>query len=151
MTTRPLMPDTFPETIDQAPYPTEIDALAELEAAFECAAENGKRVLVNLGANWCPDARLLCAVMVSPDLEGFLSEAYEIVRISVGRYDQNMDLVAEMGFANGLEGVPTILICDTDGSVLNSDAVYRWRTARQSTSQQMADYFFDYSGQDATE
>jgi thiol-disulfide isomerase/thioredoxin len=137
--------DPLPENVLEYPYDATLDVATEFEAAMECATQSGKRVLVNFGANWCPDARILCTVLELPALQSFIHTQFETVMIDVGRYDMNMDMVEHLGFSNGLEGVPTILILDADGRTLNAGEETRWRTARQSTPQDIADYFSKFA------
>jgi thiol-disulfide isomerase/thioredoxin len=146
-----LKPERLQLPPDQAfdapsePYDESMDAMAELDAAFERAAANGRRVLVVLGASWCPDCRILAGMMEIPALKVFMDAAYETVRIPVGRYDRNMDAAARLGFSDGLEGVPAVVILAPDGLRVNADTVYDWRSARTCTPQEAADYFYTHA------
>ena len=144
-----IMPDSFPGDVLDTPYDTGLDAKVALAAVFQTVEQTGKRALINLGANWCPDARLLCATLALPHLAAFIDEAFESVAINVGRYDTNMDIVEQLGFENGLEGVPTVLVTDSKGRRFNAGEETRWRTTRASSPQAIADYFIRFSSQGA--
>ncbi len=45
------------------PYDESADAMAAVDAALARAEESGKRVLIDLGGNWCGWCRLLAGVM----------------------------------------------------------------------------------------
>ena len=125
--------------VDQ-PYDPALDAQAALDAAFARAAGRGTRVLVVFGGSWCPDCRIFAGMLAVPEIAAFLAQAYEPVGIDVGRYDRNLDAVARMGFPQGLEGVPTVLVATADGRLVNRSLAAHWRTARQRTLAEAADY-----------
>ncbi len=123
------------------PYDHDLDAQAALNDAFARAKASGKRVLVKLGGEWCPDCRILAGMMDIPAVHSFLSVNFEIVVASIGRYDVNQDLVERLGFAAGLPGAPTVLVMTATGQVINRDTCDHWRTAREQTPQDVVDYF----------
>ena len=139
MTFLTLSADTVFEAI-AAPYDKALDAQAALDAAFARAGGSGKRVLVKLGGAWCPDCRVLAGMMTIPAIKAFLDANFEALSASIGRYNVNQDLVARLGFAEGLEGVPTVLVLTADGEVVNRASSAFWRTARDQPPQALADY-----------
>jgi len=141
----PQIPEGSVVTAPAEPYDVNADARAALDAAFARAAENDKRVLVKFGGNWCPDCRILAGMMELPVFADMLEEHYEVVAIDVGRYDRNQDLVERLGFSEGLEGVPTVMIVTADGAVVNAGAATEWRTARERDPQEALDYFHRYA------
>lgn len=143
--TRLIISDPMPDEMDQTPYDSSVDAHGRWAGAFTRAESNAKPVLINFGANWCPDARAFCAMLTLPGLHDYLHANYEVLTLDVGRYDLNMDLVARAGLDEGLEGVPTIVILSPDGQVLNPDRISQWRTARQASPQDVADFLVEFS------
>lgn len=144
MADRPILDSNVQVSAPEAPYDAGLDAHAAVDAAFERARADGKRVLVNFGGNWCPDCRILSGMMEIPAFAAFLDAHYEVVKIDVGRYDRNMDVAARFGFA-GLDGVPTIAVADADGRIVNTGAAAEWRTARERDPQEALDYFARYA------
>lgn len=140
MTALTLPSDTaFEEIAD--PYDDALDAQAALDQAFARAKASGKRVLITLGGAWCPDCRVLAGMMAIPAIDAFLDEHFERLSASIGRYDVNQDLVARLGFEDGLEGAPTVLVISADGAVVNRASSAFWRTARDQAPQALVDYF----------
>lgn len=140
------VPVTEPFQEVAEPYDIDQDAGAALDAAFERARRGGTRVLAKFGASWCPDCRILAGMMAVPAIASFLDRHYEVVAIHVGRYDANMDQPERVGLPDGLEGVPALVIADAQGHVLNAARVFEWRTARQRSLQDLADYLSEYAG-----
>lgn len=130
-----MTPSTPPETAQ--PYDEDLDAGAALDAAFARAAETGRRVLVVMGGAWCPDCRVLDAMMESPAAAPVIAERFETVKFSVGRYDRNLDVVERLGAAP-LKGAPAVLVFTAHGQAVEREAMYAWRTARSRKPSELA-------------
>ena len=78
----------------EAPYDVSANASAAVDAAFARARLSHKRVLIDLGGNWCGDCRILAGVMELPQMRRFLARHYEIVSVNVGRFDTNLQIPA---------------------------------------------------------
>ena len=141
----PQIPEDAEVDAPDAPYDERADAVAAVDAAFDRAQSSGKRVAVIFGANWCPDCRILSGMMQLPTFEAFLDAHYELVKVDVGRYDRNQDLVQRFGFSQGLEGVPTVVITTAEGAVVNAGTAAEWRTARERDPQEALDYFHRFA------
>jgi thiol-disulfide isomerase/thioredoxin len=128
------------------PYDRNLDAGRALDAAFERARRGRTRVLAKFGGAWCPDCRVLAGMMTIPVIASFLDTHFEVVAIHIGRYDANMDIPARFGLTGGLEGAPALVIADAAGGVLNGPRIYQWRTARDQTPQDLADYLTVFAG-----
>ncbi|WP_439632800.1 thioredoxin family protein [Glycocaulis sp.] len=126
------------------PYSAEADAHGELDAAYERAAERGTRVLVKFGGNWCPDCRIFAGMLELAPVRAYADAHYEIVAVDVGRYERNMDVVARFGL-DELEGVPTVIITNAQGEIINTGTSAEWRTARERNPQDVLDYLTRYA------
>ena len=85
---------------------------AVVAAAFARAAKSHKRVLLDLGGNWCPDCIVLANFMRLPAMQAFIAAHYEVAMVDVGRFNKNLDIPARFGFTKRLEGVPTVLVAE---------------------------------------
>jgi thiol-disulfide isomerase/thioredoxin len=124
------------------PYPYEeaADADAQVAAAFARARTSGKRVLIDLGGNWCADCRIIAGVMELPEMKPFMDRHYEYVAVDVGRFNKNMHIPARYGLGRLPKGVPTILIADADGKAVNIANAADLESARSMTPQGIADW-----------
>ena len=95
-----------------APYDEKANADADLNRALARAKANGKRVLIDLGGNWCGDCLVLSATMHRPELKAFLDRHFEVVMVDVGQFDRNLQIPARYGLKDRLEGVPALLVVD---------------------------------------
>jgi thioredoxin-like negative regulator of GroEL len=121
------------------PYDENADADARLAQAFARAKNSGKRVLIDFGGNWCPDCRILAAVMDLPEVKSYVAEHYELVTVDVGRLDRNLGLVQRFGISK-LHGVPTVVIAEADGAPLNITNAADLADARSMNPQSIADW-----------
>jgi len=128
------------------PFSGQVITARQLKDFISKALELKKQPLVIFGANWCPDAQCLEAVMEMLTVTKFLAQHYEIMRVDVGDYDQNMELYTVFDMPSE-EGVPRVVILDLKGRVLNFDSNDRWRTARETDPQEIFNYFQEFANQ----
>ena len=104
------------------------------------AIQESKQPIMIFGANWCPDARLLEAVLQLPSIQNFLNPKCAILNVDVGDYEINTELFKF--FNPKIEtGIPRVFILDINGETINIDSNDRMRTARQQSPQEIFDYF----------
>jgi len=121
------------------PYQDGADAKAQIDAALAQAKISGKQVLIDMGANWCPDCRVLAGVMAIPKVKGFVAENYEVVYVDVGRFNKNMDLPARFGGAKPM-GIPDVLVVTPQGVLVNPTQREDLDNDRSMAPQQIADW-----------
>lgn len=103
-----------------APYPDSSLAPVQVKEAFATAKKTGRKVLLDFGANWCPDCRMLAGVFALPDAQGWLESQFVIVPVNVDRFTSNMDIALKYGVQ--VKSIPTVIIVTPDGRPLNGDA-----------------------------
>ncbi|HKQ45060.1 MAG TPA: thioredoxin family protein [Rhizomicrobium sp.] len=126
------------------PYDEAANADVQVAAAFARAQKSQKRVLIDLGGNWCPDCIVLTNLMKLPQMRRFMDRHYELVMVDVGRFNRNLQIPARFGIAK-LRGVPALLIATPGGTLINKDNVFATTDARNMTPQAIADYLAKYA------
>ena len=121
------------------PYDLQADAKAEVDAALARAKTSGKRVIVDLGGNWCGDCRVFAGILAVPEVKSFVDAHFEVVLVNVGRYDTNLDIPARWGI-DKLKAAPTTLIVSPKGELLNKDDTVALMDARSMTPQAVVDW-----------
>jgi thiol-disulfide isomerase/thioredoxin len=127
------------------PYDEKANADADVAAAFARAQKSHKRVLIDLGANWCGDCVVLANFVRLPEIGRFVDAHYETVVVDVGRFNRNLQIPARFGFTQRLVGVPTLLVATPDGKLLNQNDVFAVSDARSMTPQALAGYLAKYA------
>lgn len=131
--------------VTMRPYDEKADANAQVDRAFASAKKSGKRVLIDLGGNWCPDCIVLANFLHLPEMRRFMDTHYEVAMVDVGRFDRNLQVPARFGFKTRLKGVPTLLIATPDGKLVNRDDVFATTSASSMTPKSLADYLAKYA------
>ena len=106
------------------------DGEQALAAALTQARSESKRVLLNLGANWCSDSRNMCYLLEDdPRIRALIERSYVQVRVDVNqrRADPRNPWVQQR-FQRPLQrGIPVLLVLDSDGALLNTNSSERLR------------------------
>lgn len=127
------------------PYDEHANANAAVAAAFDRARKSRKRVLIDLGGNWCVDCVVLANFLKLPEMQRFMAAHYEMVAVDVGRFDRNQQIPARFGITGRLKGVPVLLIATPDGKLVNGNDVFATADASTMTPQALADYLAKYA------
>ena len=132
-------------TVPDRPYDEQSDADAAVANAFARAKATHKRVLIDLGGNWCADCRILAGLMQLPEMRRFLDQRYVVVLVNVGRFNRNLQIPARFGITKRLEGVPSVLIAKPDGTLVNRDHFFALDDARHMGPQAIADWLAQWA------
>ncbi len=84
----------------------------EIQAALARAREADKRVLLEFGADWCPDCNEVARLGEEAPAKGVIDALYERVFIHVGRFDRHRDLIDRYR----IERIATLVVLEKDGS-----------------------------------
>jgi hypothetical protein len=113
---------------------------ADLKKFINLSVEQNKQSIIIFGANWCPDARLLEAVMQLKLIKKYLDRHSNILHIDVGDYEINTELFNVFD-KNIRDGIPRIFIMDRKGRNINLQDNDTMRKARELSTQDIFDYF----------
>lgn len=122
------------------PYSGMLIADADLKKFINLSVEQNKQSIIIFGANWCPDARLLEAVMQLKLIKKYLDRHSNILHIDVGDYEINTELFNVFD-KNIRDGIPRIFIMDRKGRNINLQDNDTMRKARELSTQDIFDYF----------
>lgn len=109
-TARPSPARAEPEGYD----PTR-DAAADIAAAKRASAKDGRPVLLDFGADWCPDCVVLGTTFTRPATDKLLS-GYHVVRVDVGEFDHNLDIAAPYVNLQS-SGIPALTVVNSAGRI----------------------------------
>ena len=113
-------------------YTVSDDAMADVDAALARAAENDKRVLLVMGANWCHDSRALAGWLESERIAKLVAQRYELVFVNIGMPQtgdaHNLAIAQRFGI-DAFPGTPNLLVLTAQGELLNSETATTWRNA----------------------
>ena len=109
-------------------YDTHADGEQLLAEALQSARAENKRVLLDMGANWCSDSQAMFHLLTTnAHIRRVIQENYVFTMVDVNKHGlsaRNEKLVERLG--NPISnGIPALLVLDADGKVLNTDAAER--------------------------
>lgn len=122
------------------PYSGMLISDDNLKKFINLSVEQNKQSIIIFGANWCPDARLLEAVMQLKLIKKYLDKHSNILHIDVSDYEINTELFKVFD-KNIRDGIPRIFIMDRKGKNINLQDNDTMRKARELSTQDIFDYF----------
>ncbi|MEU9444176.1 thioredoxin family protein [Streptomyces sp. NPDC048304] len=97
-------------------YDASRNAKADIKAALAKAVKEHREVLIDFGANWCPDCRTLDVMFRSAQVEPLLQKSYVTVAVDVGQFNHNLDLASQ--YVNlQTSGIPALVVLKSDGTL----------------------------------
>ncbi|MFJ1707233.1 thioredoxin family protein [Kitasatospora sp. NPDC088346] len=112
-----------------AGYDPKRDAAADIKAALALSAEDHRQVLLDFGADWCPDCKVLERLFRSPEVEPVLRDRYRVVSVDVGQFDHNVELALDYVDLR-TSGIPALVVLSPDGKVLTATSDGAFANAR---------------------
>lgn len=131
--------------VTRVPYDEMANGDKDVAAAFARARRSGKRVLIDLGGNWCGDCVVLANIMALPEVKSFVAAHYEVVSVDVGRENKNLQIPARFG-VDLKGGVPTVLVVEPNGKTLvDAGHIAALEDARHMTPQGIVDWLAQWA------
>ena len=113
-------------------YDAKANPQANIDAAVAAAKADGRRVLIDFGADWSNDCRALAADFASPEVKPFLDANFHVVPVYIGHWDRNMAVEDKYGARSGF--MPRIVILDGSGV-----ALYKSNSIENASTMSVAD------------
>jgi protein disulfide-isomerase len=117
----------------EGPYDETADASLEVQRVLADAATARTSVLVEFGANWCADCKVLDMTMRKAPTSALVSREFKVVKVDVGRFDGNVDLATAYGVPLK-SGIPAIAILSP-----RRDVLYATRAGELAEARKMGD------------
>jgi thiol:disulfide interchange protein len=125
------------------PYDEDADAHQALAAALAEAQHDGRKVLIDFGANWCADCRALAGVLDVPAVRQWTDGQFVIVSIDVGHFNKNLDIAKSYGLE--VKAIPAVIVADAAGKPLNLAESEALGDARSMSPQAVVDLLARWS------
>ncbi|MEO8755829.1 MAG: thioredoxin family protein [Casimicrobiaceae bacterium] len=94
------------------------DAAADVATAVAAAKAQGKRVLVDVGGEWCPWCHILDRfVAANPDVQALRDAGFVWVKVNWSKANKNEALLSRWP---RIPGYPHLFVLDADGKLVHS-------------------------------
>jgi thioredoxin 1 len=121
------------------PYDESADAKAAVRQALGAAKKSQVPVFLIFGANWCEDCRALDLAIKSGRSADLLARQFKVVKVDIGNFDRNLDLVAAYG--NPIKkGIPAAVVLSPDHEVLYATRAGELADARRMSESGIYDF-----------
>ena len=137
-----LLATLLPLAAAAAPlYPEVARASADIEAAQQQAAREGKRVLVDFGGDWCTDCKILDINFKRPENAALLASRFVVVHVNVGAkgITDNFPVAERYGIPLK-KGVPALAVLDAKGQVLYAQKNGEFKSMRSMDPKSVNDF-----------
>jgi thiol:disulfide interchange protein len=161
---RPAAAATPSETATVTPLPAlsagfqaDQNASADIASAITIAGREHREVLLDFGASWCPECRVLAGLFRSAQVKRLLSSDYVAVLVDVSTPSQNLNLVTRYikpktigGIPNAYD-IPLLVILASDGkAITNTNDVRTFLNNNTITASETAAYLVKWADATAT-
>jgi thioredoxin 1 len=128
--------------VPDRPYDEKADARADVALAISRAAATHKYVLLDFGGNWCPDCRITAGVLAMSGVETWIDKNFVVVFIDAGRMNKNLDIA--QAYDVKITAVPTMIVLDPEGRMLNAGNPAALQDARGMSPQAIVDTIYGW-------
>jgi thiol:disulfide interchange protein len=121
------------------------DAAKDIATAAAQAKAQGKRVLVDVGGEWCPWCHILDRfVAANPDVQALRDAGYVWVKVNWSRENKNEALLSRWP---AIKGYPHLFVLDADGKLVHSQDTDVLEAGKDYDKARFVAFLKKYSGQ----
>jgi protein disulfide-isomerase len=139
VTPEPIVRSTPMPASSSEPYNETAIAQEDIERALANAQADGRLVLLDFGANWCPDCVVLSTLLEDPSVQPYLQDNFHVVKIDVGEWDKNLDISQHYGSPID-NGIPAVVVLAPNGDVIATTKDGALANARTATARDILGY-----------
>lgn len=119
------------------------DAAKDVATAVAQAKAQGKRVLVDVGGEWCPWCHILDRfIAANADVKALRDQHYVWVKVNFSPQNKNEALLSQWP---KVKGYPHIFVLDSDGKLLHSQNTGDLEAGKDYDKAKMVAFFREYA------
>lgn len=100
-------------------YDETINPIEQIEMALEDARTTGRKVICQVGGNWCPWClRFANFITTDPEINEVIEKNYVYIHINTSKENKNKEALERLGNP-GRFGYPVLVILDHEGRVMH--------------------------------
>ena len=135
----PVVQQTPQTPLNAHIYNETADAKEDIVGAMALAQATNKNVLLDFGANWCPDCQVLDIYMHDPINSALITKYYIPVHIDVGQMNKNLDVAYTFNVPIN-KGIPALAVVQPSGRVVYSQAHGEFNNMRAMQSSALTEF-----------
>ena len=131
------------ETRQDAGYDPSRDPAQDLRSAIADAQENGKRIILVVGGEWCVWCHILERFLSeNKDIQSLWSENYVTVKVNVSPENANEEFLSRYP---KVEAYPYFFVLEKDGSLLHSQRTAGLEAGNTYSKQKMGGFLKEWA------
>ncbi len=112
---------------------------ADGRSALKLAKETGRKVLIEVGGDWCRWCHVLDKFIKDhPEVEKRLHETFVVLKVNISDENDNVEFMSAFPPA---QGYPHMYITDSNGSILHSQDTAEFRENKQYSERRFMIFF----------
>ncbi|HEY0308779.1 MAG TPA: thioredoxin family protein [Acidobacteriaceae bacterium] len=115
------------------------DAKKDISNALVLAQSTNRNVLLDFGANWCPDCQMLEVYLHQDPNSQLLEKNYILVHVDMGRMDKNLDVAYTFNVPIK-KGIPALAVVQPSGRVVFSQTAGEFANMRSMQSSSVTEF-----------
>jgi thiol:disulfide interchange protein len=120
-------------------YNETADAKEDIQGALALAQSTNRNVLLDFGANWCPDCQMLDVYFHQPPNSDLLEKNYILVHVDMGRLDKNLDVAYTFNVPIK-KGIPALAVVSPTGRVIFSQTAGEFENMRNMPASSVTEF-----------
>jgi thiol:disulfide interchange protein len=135
------MPQLHAQMVPRAQhiYNEDADAKKDIAGALAMAQATNRNVLLDFGANWCPDCQVLDIYMHDDANSPLVDKYYILVHVDVGRMDKNLGVAYTFNVPIS-KGIPALAVVQPSGRVVYSQTHGEFNNMRAMQSGSLTEF-----------
>lgn len=125
-------------------YAADRDAGTDISSALTAAGRKHQEVLIDFGADWCPDCVALDSMFHSTQVAPLLTKDYVVVSVDVGDWNLNLDVAARYVDLQ-TSGIPALVVLTPSGKVLTTTNDGSFSNARTMAPSDVAAFLSEWA------
>lgn len=134
---------TKPETVEREPFDPYKDPKMDLEQAIASAKIDGKRIILDVGGEWCGWCRHMDKFFAqNPALAKLRDENFIWIKVNYSEENYNDEFLSKYP---SIKGYPHLFVLETDGTLLKSQETGSLEDEKSYDLQKFTDFLKKWS------
>ena len=130
-------------TIEREKFDPTRNAAEDLKAAMATAQKSGKRIILDVGGEWCGWCRLMDNYLIkNAELGKLRDENYIWLKINMSEENENKEFLSAYP---EIKGYPHLFVLESDGTLLKSKDTAELEDGKSYNLQKFTDFLKEYA------
>lgn len=126
-------------------YDEDINAMEQIAQALDMARATNRKVLCQVGGNWCPWClRFANFITKDEEIAKLIEENYVYIHVNTSKQNKNIEAMKYLGNP-GRFGYPVFVILDSEGRVMQTESSAYLEKDKSYDRQKVYNFFYNWT------